>query len=127
MHVRTLLQYASTGTGLWTTDMGKKYPKSNFVGLDLSTMFSNQETNMPSNCKFLQHDVTQPLPFPDHHFDYIHQRFIIAGVREHGWPQIIVNLMRVLKPGGWIELSEPLIAEIANAGPKYTSINKAGN
>ncbi|KAI8144944.1 S-adenosyl-L-methionine-dependent methyltransferase [Fennellomyces sp. T-0311] len=116
---------SACGTGSWTIDMSKEYPHSNFVALDSSSMFAAQDINKPPNCKFVEHDVTEPLPFPDNYFDYVHQRFITAGVREHKWPQIIGNLMRVLKPGGWIELNEPSVSEIANAGPKYTKLSKA--
>jgi len=58
-----------------------------------------------SRVHFRQHDVINPLPFPDAHFDYV---FSIEGIEhfENPWT-FAKELCRVLKPGGRLFLSTP--------------------
>jgi SAM-dependent methyltransferase len=54
---------------------------------------------------FTQHDVINPLPFPDAHFDYV---FSIEGIEHFLNPCIFaLELCRVLKPGGTLYISTP--------------------
>ena len=104
--------------------MAKQYPKSTFQGFDLFDTFPVK--NKPENCSYMVHDITKPLPYPDNHFDFVYQRLMIAGIRETEWPMVIENVMRVVKPGGYIELMETMIPDIFNCGPKYSVLREAG-
>ena len=55
--------------------------------------------------RFQRHDVIDPLPFPDAHFDYV---FSIEGIEhfENPWT-FVKDLCRVLKPGGRLFISTP--------------------
>lgn len=55
--------------------------------------------------RFTRHDVIDPLPFPDAHFDYV---FSIEGIEhfENPW-SFAKELCRVLKPGGRLIISTP--------------------
>lgn len=54
---------------------------------------------------FRQHDVIDPLPFPDAHFDYV---FSVEGIEHFHNPFLFAKeLCRVLKPGGRLYLSTP--------------------
>ncbi len=54
---------------------------------------------------FLRHDVADPLPYPDGHFDYV---FSIEGIEHLQSPWTFAReLCRVLKPGGRLFLSTP--------------------
>jgi SAM-dependent methyltransferase len=54
---------------------------------------------------FRQHDVINPLPFPDEHFDYV---FSVEGIEHFHNPFVFAKeLCRVLKPGGRLYLSTP--------------------
>lgn len=48
----------------------------------------------------------EPLPFKDDCFGYIHLRFIGLGIPEHHWPSLLEESLRVLEPGGKIEIVE---------------------
>ncbi|KAI8145326.1 S-adenosyl-L-methionine-dependent methyltransferase [Fennellomyces sp. T-0311] len=109
---------AGCGTGVWTVDMSKRYPQSTFEGIDISPTFAHVKSK-PGNCSFKTYDITQPFPFPDNHFDYVHQRFLIAGIPEKEWQTVVNNVMRVVKPGGYVELMETVIPDISNCGPKF--------
>ena len=55
--------------------------------------------------RFTRHDVINPLPFPDGHFDYV---FSIEGIEHFDNPWTFTKeLCRVLKPGGKMYISTP--------------------
>ncbi|KAJ3081218.1 hypothetical protein HK100_009929, partial [Physocladia obscura] len=56
------------------------------------------------------------LPYEDNTFDFVHQRYLVAGLQKTQFPAVIRELMRVTKPGGWIELVE-LDATFSRCGP----------
>ncbi|KAI8612723.1 S-adenosyl-L-methionine-dependent methyltransferase [Chytriomyces sp. MP71] len=51
-------------------------------------------------------NVLERLPYEDNSFDYVHQRFLTFGIPKNKWPAVVAELIRVTKPGGWIELME---------------------
>lgn len=55
--------------------------------------------------RFRRHDVINPLPYPDAHFDYV---FSVEGIEhfENPWT-FTKELCRVLKPGGRLYISTP--------------------
>jgi SAM-dependent methyltransferase len=46
------------------------------------------------------------LPFRDDRFDFVHQRALISGVPVRSWASVCRDLVRVTRPGGWVELVE---------------------
>ncbi|CAG8555646.1 10712_t:CDS:2 [Ambispora gerdemannii] len=87
------------GTGTWVLEMAKEYPASAFTGIDLAPC-----------------DVLDGLPFPDNTFDYIHMRRMISSFKEHEFQdKILPELVRVLRPGGWVEIME-IDNELVNGG-----------
>src|SRR6185295_18305937 len=55
--------------------------------------------------RFTRHDVAEPLPFPDAHFDQV---FSVEGIEHFDSPWTFVSeLCRVLKPGGRLFVSTP--------------------
>jgi hypothetical protein len=61
-------------------------------------------------------NVLHGLPFSDGQFDFVHQRLLLAGLPLAAWPAVAADLVRVTRPGGWVELSEPPF-EIEREGP----------
>ncbi|KAG0308612.1 hypothetical protein BGZ97_013319 [Linnemannia gamsii] len=101
--VRTILD-VGCGPGTWTMEMANEFPDATVTGIDLSSVFPS--AIIPGNCRFLQHNILEPLPFPDNHFDFVYQRLLISGLTVEGWAKVIKEFERVTKPGGWIELVE---------------------
>lgn len=83
--------------------MAREYPKSHFTGIDVTDVFKDMPT--PPNCRFLVANTLEGLPFPDNHFDFVFQRLHIFCFTKEGWRDAINELLRVLKPGGVLELS----------------------
>ncbi|KAI9254851.1 S-adenosyl-L-methionine-dependent methyltransferase [Sporodiniella umbellata] len=105
---------SACGPATWTLEMAKVYPNSTFEGVDISPLFP--ENIKPQNTSFHLGNIAKRLPFEDNTFDYIHQRLVFIGLTKTEWENNLLELYRILKPGGQIELVEPVI-ELDNCGP----------
>ncbi|HEU5383621.1 MAG TPA: methyltransferase domain-containing protein [Ktedonobacteraceae bacterium] len=108
-----------TGTGVWPVDMSRLFPQAHIVGMDISSLSFRYSSS--SACTFLCGNVLTGLPFPDQQFDFVHQRLLVAGIPTANWPGVIRELVRVTRPGGWVELLEVGIT-VKNAGPETTRL-----
>lgn len=96
--------------------MAKIYPHSNFTGIDVIKCCSS----LPSNVKFIQSDIMKndKLPFDEKQFDYIHiSSFFITLPEKSCNITIFLDLFRILKPGGWLEVCEYDGNLLPNFGP----------
>ncbi|CAG8667560.1 3173_t:CDS:2 [Funneliformis caledonium] len=96
--------------------MAVNYPLSNFTGIDIVPTFP-VDTH-PSNTAFEQVDITEGLPFPDNKFDFINIRFVLCLMQEKNLTFIFKEIMRVLKPGGWLEILD-FTSDLINPGPAH--------
>ncbi|KAI9249351.1 hypothetical protein EDC94DRAFT_637222 [Helicostylum pulchrum] len=108
------------GPGSWSMEIAGEYPKSTVIGIDITPIYPKEIK--PTNCAFYQCNVLNTLPFEDNTFDYIFMRFMSQGVESEKWPFILSELVRVLKPNGWIEWVEGEI-EIHRPGPVTLEFN----
>ncbi|CEJ04495.1 hypothetical protein RMCBS344292_18455 [Rhizopus microsporus] len=102
------------GPATWTLEMGDAYPNSKFIGIDVSALFP--ENIKPPNVEFITGNIAKNIPFDDNTFDYIHQRLVILGLTEKDWQNNLKELYRILKPGGYLELAEPVM-DMTDTGP----------
>lgn len=58
-------------------------------------------------------------------FDFINQRFLIAALTHKDWIDAIANLTRVLHPGGWIQLMEPVMWRAGPVTAKHVKLLQA--
>ncbi|RUP47643.1 S-adenosyl-L-methionine-dependent methyltransferase [Jimgerdemannia flammicorona] len=96
---------AGCGTGVWSIEMAREYPASQFVGSDFVDVFSPFISVAPKNLRF-EVANTLELPYEDESFDFVFQRFQSASFRKDEWPKAFAELARVTKPGGWVEFIE---------------------
>jgi ubiquinone/menaquinone biosynthesis C-methylase UbiE len=97
---------SASGPGCWSLDMAKEFPSSSFHGIDMTAHdFSNTAEKL-ANFEFTVGNLLEGLPFEDNTFDYIYQRLLFLGLNDEGWATVLNELLRVLKPGGYIELLE---------------------
>jgi hypothetical protein len=93
------------GPGAWLLDMAETFPKSNFTGVDLTnTLIGNDD--MSKNIKFVKGNVLDGLPFKNSTFDYVFLRNLSYGFSEQDWKVVINEIIRITKPGGWIEVKK---------------------
>ena len=100
------------GSGQWAYDLCSEYPEALVVGIDLVP----SKPNRPPNYRFVTSNILQGLPFGRDRFDFVHQRLLVGGVPTNSWPPLVHDLVRVTRPGGWIELVE-VGFEVEPAGP----------
>ncbi len=105
----------AAGTGLWGKEMALQFPQARVVGFDLENIKASGL--LPANYEFVQGNLLDCLPFPDNTFDFVHQRLVLASaVPVARWPAVMRDLLRVTRPGGWLELPEVGV-EVNPAGP----------
>src|SRR5579884_1268024 len=94
-----------TGTGQWAYEMARQFPFAQVVGFDLEPPII-PTWEVPPNYHFVQGDLRYGLPFADHTFDFVHQRLLGAALPASSWSYTISELVRVTRPGGYIEVLE---------------------
>lgn len=113
-----------SGTGRWATEMARLFPDANVIGTDIAPpnpdIAQPDELARPDNYAFIQGNVLDGLPFPDASFDFTHMRLLLFAIPEARWPAVTRELVRVTKPGGWIELVET--GPQQNGGPAMDQI-----
>jgi SAM-dependent methyltransferase len=106
------------GTGRWAMEMAQQFPSARVIGVDVTSGASGGQPAQPqpANWSFTPANVLEGLPFPDNSFDFVHQRLLVAAIPAERWPQVVAELARVTRPGGWVELVEAE-SRLPNAGP----------
>ncbi|GBB93088.1 hypothetical protein RclHR1_21020002 [Rhizophagus clarus] len=113
----------ATGRGTWVLECAEKYPWSNFTGVDASLNFPSVANINLMNATFLQSDVLDRLLFDDNTFDFVHIRCITLIFTDQQWEnKVLKELIRVCKPGGWIELVVSDHAGYINQGPTHAHL-----
>ena len=89
---------------MWTVDMASILPTTNFIGVNPFAIFPK---SAPSNASFCRQNVLDGLQFDDNSFDLIHERLSLSDFTKKQWEEIVIQeIVRVCKPGGWIEFVE---------------------
>jgi ubiquinone/menaquinone biosynthesis C-methylase UbiE len=101
------------GTGRWAMEMAVEFPQAQVRGLDVVLTDPAASVGLgvdavPPNVAFIEADATQPLPFPDASFAYVHLCMLYAVIPATAWEQLVRECIRVVQPGGWIESVEAL-------------------
>jgi ubiquinone/menaquinone biosynthesis C-methylase UbiE len=115
-----------TGTGRWAREMAQLFPQANVVGVDVnlppadSLAQEGKGDALPSNYTFVTGNLFEGLPFGDNTFDFVHMRLLIMAIPHDQWPQVIRELIRVTRPGGWIESVETTVLQ--HGGPAMSQI-----
>ncbi|CAG8468518.1 9133_t:CDS:2 [Scutellospora calospora] len=91
-----------TGAGSWLFEMATNFPKAHYIGIDISPVQPGYIK--PKNVRFIEANVLETLPFDNNKFDYIFQRILYVGIPGNKWSSVINELVRVLKPDGYLEL-----------------------
>ncbi len=92
------------GPGHWGFDMARQHPMSQVVGVDIDIPLLPK--NAPPNYRAVAVSALDQLPFDDATFDYAHMRLQAMKIRVHQWPLVLREMLRVTRPGGWVELLE---------------------
>lgn len=120
----------ATGTGRWAMEIARVFPRAVVTGFDhVPPPIDDSEGQAynpgarPANYTFAQGNMFDPLPFPDSTFDFVHMRLVYAATPIDKWQPLIAELVRVTKPGGYVELVEGFIP--IDTGPNTAAIISA--
>jgi SAM-dependent methyltransferase len=100
------------GTGQWGYDVHQEHPRAVVVGFDLVA----PKADGPGGYFAVRGNLLHGLPFGDSSFDFVHQRLMFSGIPVNLWPATVLELVRVCRPGGWVELVEGA-TQFQPAGP----------
>jgi SAM-dependent methyltransferase len=100
------------GTGQWAFEVCEQFPDCLVVGFDLVAGKPEQ----PPRYRWVKGNLLPGLSFGDAGFDFVHMRYLVLGVPVASWPAVVADLVRVTRPGGWVELAEAPL-EVDGAGP----------
>jgi SAM-dependent methyltransferase len=104
---------AGAGTGQWGFELCEEFPEAHVVGLDLVP----GKPRHPTGYHAVRANLLHGLPFLDDRFDFVHQRLLFLAIPVAAWPTLVHDLVRVTRPGGWIELVEVPSMEFDRLGP----------
>ncbi|WP_161977911.1 class I SAM-dependent methyltransferase [Dictyobacter kobayashii] len=99
------------GPGGWALEVAYTYKHLGVIGVDVNPnmmryAFAEARTRGLENISFEVMDVRQPLEFQEASFDLINARFIAGFMDRASWPLLLLECLRLLKPGGIIRLTE---------------------
>lgn len=98
------------GTGRWAREMAQAFPSARVAGVDINTpptdSLSASGDAHPGDFAFSLANVLEGLPFPDASFDFTHMRLMFLAIPVDRWEFVVRELVRVTRPGGWIEQVE---------------------
>lgn len=113
-----------SGTGRWAYEMASLFPGANVVGSDINAPAEETQPQgpnaRPDNYAFVPGNILEGLPFADGSFDFVHMRLLLFAIPEARWPDVTRELLRVTRPGGWVELVET--GPQQNGGPAMDQI-----
>ncbi|CEP18251.1 hypothetical protein [Parasitella parasitica] len=120
---------SACGAGFWTSDMAQAYPNAKVIGLDAFPAddkrmkgYSNATISAP-NIVYKYGDLTTQLTLPDDYVDVLYQRDTTSIIPHERWPFLLEELMRVTKPGGYVEFVE-YDFDIRDPGPVLALVNE---
>ena len=107
---RDILDVAS-GTGRLARELARRFPEANVIGFDISpeqlnAALAEGTDPMPDNCTFLPGNALEPFGFASGSFDFTIARACSSFIPVAQWPQVIRELMRVTRRGGWVEIRD---------------------
>ncbi|KAI5122767.1 hypothetical protein M0805_009849 [Coniferiporia weirii] len=98
------------GGGMWILAAAQQWTSTTFVGFDIHTRQPNLsralQPDLARRVQWVHGNFLEPLPFADGEFDLARMQNIGLGVPEDEWQNVIDELVRVLKPGGSLEIIE---------------------
>ncbi|CAG8643846.1 17422_t:CDS:2, partial [Cetraspora pellucida] len=107
--------------GIWSTEVAAENPNSEFYAIDSIVPKFNVELN---NITFIGCDISKKLPFPDNEFDYIFSDDKFLLMEKKTFQEVLLEIFRILKPGGWLEVRYTCSPNIAYKS-SYKQLNCA--
>lgn len=114
------------GPGAWAIDAARAYPRWQITGTDAdATMLRIAAENSYSfglgNLLFQRCEAQTTLPYATGSFDLVQMQNVNTKIRSAVWPKVIHELLRVLRPGGWLHLVDLELGPVSS--PALTTLS----
>ena len=101
---------AACGSGGWVLGMAQTYPHLQVMGFDIDANMISYATTQAQvgkleHASFRVMNALDPLDYPDNFFDLVNARSLLV-IGRSAWPQVMQELFRITRPGGFIRLTE---------------------
>lgn len=97
------------GQGEWSRRLARAYPHVHVLGIDTSLHLIHDAVGLAlkeglDSVSYYQFDTAQELNFPDESFDIVHVHSLASFVSTAMWNNILEEMIRLLKIGGWLNI-----------------------
>ncbi len=97
------------GRGEWARRLTRQYPHVQVIGIDTSAHLIHKAVKLAlaevsGAVSFYQFNSSQPLDLPGESCDIVHIHSLASFIMNSMWSSILDEMLRVLKPGGWINI-----------------------
>ncbi len=108
------------GPGSWVLDIAFERPDIKAAGVDISKIMidyanARASTQRLTNATFGIMDITRTLDFSDESFDLVTASGLVAVLHQDKWKPFIAECTRLLRPGGFLRLTEPYDFGVTNS------------
>lgn len=104
-----------SGSGAWAIQAAQTYPEAEVLAIDIAPL---PPRPLPSNLKYKNLNVTQPLPLDPASFDVVHARFVLVHLPE--FPEVLKRIIQLVKPGGFLLIEDNEHRVFGDIGPGTT-------
>jgi SAM-dependent methyltransferase len=111
-------------------EIAKRFRQARVYGFDIDKpAFEKQvarrfKTELPRRFRFEEASALKPFPYDEAAFDFTHERCMSPFVPIGRWPQVIKEMIRMTRPGGYIESVETMFP--VSTSPRYQFFAEAG-
>lgn len=97
----------ATGTAIWLTELAHELPNAQLDGFDIDLTQAPPKEWLPSNIRLRYLNIFDDIPDDlQGKFDIVHLRLLVLVVENSDPRPIIRNLVKMLKPGGYLQWDE---------------------
>src|SRR5579875_3896069 len=100
------------GSGGWILEAAQLYPHMNLFGIDISRRmieYAREQAaaqGLADRVEFHVMDALLRLEFPSDFFDLVNLRLGSSWIRKWDWPKLLLEMLRVTRPGGVVRLTD---------------------
>ncbi|KAF4625371.1 hypothetical protein G7Y89_g12797 [Cudoniella acicularis] len=97
----------ATGTAIWLLDVAREHPTAQLDGFDNDISQAPHPKWLPPNVNVRHWDIFEEVPEDMiAKYDFVHVRLLVLVIKESNPRQVISNLLKMLKPGGYLQWDE---------------------
>lgn len=96
------------GDGAMAEELSQKFT---VYAADVSKKVIAENLKRKSPVTYSVEDITEKTSFKNAFFDLLLLKYVLTSIHKESWANLGKEVFRILKPGGYIWLSEPLVSE----------------